>query len=66
MAKVQVQVAGGSIQQKEAACIEDLANAVGAAGYIATVNGEAVDKTYRLTDYEFVSFAKAVKAGLRL
>ncbi len=64
MAKVQVQVAGGSIQEKEAACIADLSNMVGASGYIATVNGEPQANSYQLKDYEFVSFAKPVKAGV--
>lgn len=63
MAKVQVQVAGGSIQQKEADCICDLAELVGAEGYQATVNGEPVDKDHELEDFDFVSFAKPVKAG---
>ena len=61
--KVQVQVAGGSIQAKEADTVEELAQMVGAIGYVATVNGEPVDGDYELSDYEFVSFAKPVKAG---
>lgn len=63
MAKVQVQVAGGSIQQKEADTIGELASLVNAAGYVATVNGEPEDADYDLSDFEFVSFAKPVKAG---
>lgn len=63
MAKVQVQVAGGSIQQKNADTIRGLACEVGAQGYQAAVNGEPVSESYRLQDYEFVSFAKPVKAG---
>jgi sulfur carrier protein ThiS len=61
--KVQVQVAGGSIQSKEADTVEELAIMMGAVGYVATVNGEPVDSNYELSDYEFVSFAKPVKAG---
>lgn len=63
MASVQVQVAGGSIQAKDADTVGDLATQVGAQGYIATVNGEPQEYTFTLSDYEFVSFAKAVKAG---
>lgn len=63
MAKVQVQVAGGSIQQKEAATIECLAKLVGAESYVATVNGEPEGSDYELNDFEFISFAKPVKAG---
>lgn len=63
MAKVQAQVAGGSIQQKEADTVGKLADALGVSGYTATVNGEPVDNDYELQDYEFVSFAKPVKAG---
>ena len=64
MAKVQVQVAGGSVQQKDSGVtIGELAQSVGAEGFIATVNGEPVDNDYEVEDYEFVSFAKPVKAG---
>ena len=63
MAKVQVQVAGGSIQQKEVGTVRELANSVNATGYQATVNGEPVNEGYELSDFEFVSFAKPVKAG---
>lgn len=63
MARVQVQVAGGSIQLKEADTVGELAQMVSAAGYQATVNGEPVDKDHELQDFEFVSLAKPVKAG---
>lgn len=63
MAKVQVQVAGGSIQQKEVGTVSELAKAVNAEGYTATVNGEPVSGNYELSDFEFVSLAKPVKAG---
>lgn len=63
MAKVNVQVAGGSIQLKNADTIRGLQCEVGAQGYQSQVNGEPVDQDYRLTDYEFVTFAKPVKAG---
>jgi len=65
MAEVQVQVAGGAIQKKEAATVECLSKLVGCdgAGWTATVNGEPQESDYELSDYEFVTFAKAVKAG---
>lgn len=63
MAKVQVQVAGGEIQQIEADTVDDAKKQVGAANYTAAVNGEPADNDYELSDYEFVSFAKPVKAG---
>ncbi len=63
MAKVQVQVAGGSIQQKDVGTVAELARQVNATGYQATVNGEPVNDNYELADFEFVSFAKPVKAG---
>lgn len=63
MAKVQVQVAGGSIQQKNSTTIRGLKCEVNAQGYQAAVNGEPVDDTHVLSDYEFVTFAKPVKAG---
>lgn len=63
MAKVQVQVAGGSIQQKDIGTIGALKSEMGLNGYQATVNGEPVDDEHELSDYEFVSLAKPVKAG---
>lgn len=63
MAKVNVQVAGGAIQQKETNTVGNLAKAVDAEGYQALVNGEPVGHEFQLSDYQFVSFAKPVKAG---
>lgn len=65
MAKnLQAQVAGGNVQtNKSAATVAELAKQVGAEGYIATVNGEPADLDQELNDYEFVAFAKPVKAG---
>lgn len=63
MAKVQVKVAGGEIQEREARTVGELARAMSVASYTALVNGEPVDDSYELSDYEFVSFAKPVKAG---
>ena len=63
MAKVQVRVMGGAIQEKEVGTVAELAKQVDAVGYTATVNGEPVEGDHVLQDYEFVAFAKAVKAG---
>lgn len=63
MAKVQVQVAGGSIRQVEADTVAEAKAAVSAEGYTATVNGDPADDNYELSDYEFVALAKQVKAG---
>jgi hypothetical protein len=68
MAKVRVQVAGGSVQIREAATVGCLAKLVGADGYTAVVNGEPAGYETALEDGEaegdtFVSFAKPVKAG---
>ena len=64
MAKVQVQVAGGTIKQIEADTVGEAASQVGAEGYTATVNGEPADFDQELNDFEFVAFAKQVKAGI--
>jgi len=64
MANVNAQTAGGAIQRKNARTVDDLAVQVGATGFIATVNGEPQAGTYVLSEDEFVSFAKPVKAGL--
>lgn len=63
MARIQVKVAGGDIQEKQADTVGELAQALGLESYTAAVNGEPVDADYELQDYEFVSFAKPVKAG---
>jgi len=62
-AKVQVKVAGGSIQTKTASTVGELAVMVGAEGYQATVDGEPVEYGHKLKAQNFVSFAKPVKAG---
>lgn len=63
MAKVQVKIAGGDIQEKQAGTVQELADMMNVGGYTATVNGEPADGDYELNDFEFVSFAKPVKAG---
>lgn len=63
MAKVQVQVTGGMIQQKEAETIADLKKLVNADKYMATVNGEKVDDDHVLSNFEFVAFTEQVKGA---
>jgi hypothetical protein len=63
LAKVTVQVAGGDPQQKEAETVADLMSSMNLEGHTATVNGEPEDGSYELEDFEFVTFAKKVKAG---
>lgn len=66
MAKVRVQVAGGSVQIKEASTVGELAKLVGADGFQATVDGDTADYDQELEGDEgdsFVSFARPVKAG---
>jgi hypothetical protein len=62
-AKVQVKVSGGDIQEKQATTVGELKKLVNAEGYVATVNGEPESDDYSLSDYEFVSLSKPVKAG---
>lgn len=64
MAKVQTQVVGGSIQQKEADTVGELKEMLGVGSYQATVNGEPQDDDYELADYEFVAFATKTKGAL--
>ena len=66
MAKVQVQVAGGEIKEineEEITTVGDIKEELGKEDYVATVNGEPVDDDHELSDYEFVTLAKPVKAG---
>lgn len=66
MAKVNVQVAGGSIQQKEANTLGDLKRMFARDGvkYTATINGEPEDDdSCDLNDYEFVALTEQVKGA---
>lgn len=66
MAKVQVQVTGGSIVSKEASTVGDIKKIMGAEKYTATVNGEPVGDDHELSDYEFVALAPSVKGAKAL
>lgn len=67
MAKVTVKITGGALQELED--VETVKEARRALkldkSYVATVNGEPQDEEYELTDFEFLSFAPAVKGGKR-
>lgn len=64
MANVKVQVAGGAQQEKEAADVGELREALGLDDNAqASVNGEPADDGYQLRKNDFVTFSKPVKAG---
>lgn len=63
MAKVQVQVTGGAIQQKEVGTVGDVKSQYPGANYTATVNGEPADDSYVLSDYEFITLTESVKGA---
>lgn len=63
MAKVNVQVAGGQIQQIEAATVAEVKQKLNASTYTATINGEPAQDSQSLTDYQFVALAAAVKGA---
>ncbi len=65
MAKVQVQVVGGTIQPKEARTIGDLKRDLALTNYQASVNGEPKGDSHELTDYEFVALSPQVKGAKR-
>ena len=66
MASVTAQVAGSSDRKGyNATTIADLKKQIGpeVANYQATVNGEAQEDTYSLSDYEFVALTVKVKGA---
>lgn len=66
MAKVQVQVVGGSIQQVDGvSSVQDILTKLGLVNHSASVNGDAVTATYELSDYEYVSLAPNVKGAAK-
>ena len=67
MAKnITVQALGGQPKVIEAASVSDAFQALGLTGnYTASVNGEAANMSDALNDYEFVTFAQAVKGGAK-
>lgn len=64
MAKVNVQVLGGTIKQIDAETVADVKNQLNVPQHTATVNGDSVDGSYLLEDYQFVMLSPAVKGGL--
>lgn len=65
MAKITVQVTGGSLQQKEASNVTDLLAQLSLTNYTANVNGDAVANDYEFEDYEFVILAPSVKGAAK-
>lgn len=65
--KITAQVLGGETKTYErVGTVSDLRDRLKLGqGYTATVNGEPADDDQELNDYEFVSFAPAVKGGAR-
>lgn len=64
MAKVNVQVLGGQIKQIDADTVAEVKTQLNVPNHTATVNGDSVDGTYELEDYQFVMLSPAVKGGL--
>jgi hypothetical protein len=65
MAKnITAQALGGAPKVIEADTVSDAFNQLGLSGnYTASVNGDTAEMSQELNDYEFVSFAQAVKGG---
>ena len=64
MAKVTAQVLGGDPKVLEGmGTVGDVKAKLQATNHTATVNGEPVEDSYELDDYEFVSLAPAVKGN---
>lgn len=67
MAKnIRAQVLGGQVKDlNDVDTIQDVLDALELDGaYAATINGEPAENDTELNDYEFVTFAAAVKGGL--
>lgn len=61
---ITVQAVGGTPKVIQANTVQEAFNALGLTGnYTATVNGEPASMEDTLNDFEFVSFAVAVKGG---
>jgi len=64
MAKVTAQVLGGDPKLLEGVdTVAEVKSRLQVSGHTATVNGEAADDDYQLSDYEFVTLSPAVKGG---
>lgn len=63
MATVNVQLPGGDIKQYTATTVGQLASQLGKVNEQASVNGEPVDQSYELFDYEFVTFTAKIKGA---
>lgn len=63
MAKVHAQVVGGEIKEVSMSTVGDVKKYMNADKYTATVNGDPANNDQRLTDFDFVSLAPAVKGA---
>lgn len=64
MAKVTVEITGAQPQVvTDMNTVADVKTKFGKANYVAKVNGESVDDSYELNDYEFVTLAENVKGN---
>jgi hypothetical protein len=62
---ITAQALGGQAKTIEAGTVLDAFKALGLSGnYTASVNGEPASMSQELNEYEFVTFAQAVKGGL--
>lgn len=63
--KIQAQVVGGAIKSFDGVeTVGEVREKMNlGANYTVTVNGEAQDNDYELSDYEFVAFAPSVKGA---
>lgn len=63
MAKVKVQVLGGTEQEKDANTIGELKKSMSLDNFQASVNGEPVADNHTLGQWDFVAFTQQVKGG---
>lgn len=62
--KVTVEVTGQDAKQlNNVKTVGDVMTQLGVENYAATVNGEPADKSYELSDYEYVALAPQVKGA---
>ncbi len=64
--KVRAQVLGGTEKEisANASTVNDVKNELGLSGdYTAQINGEDAEMSDSISDFQFITFAKAVKGG---
>lgn len=65
MAQITVEVIGGALQKLTASKIQDVLTQLNLPNHAASVNGDAVEVTYTLSDYEYVTLAPNVKGAAK-